>query len=40
MWHTHREPWFGVEYCGYEKASAGGQLVGRQICRVNRQKTG
>ena len=27
MWHTHREPWFGVEWVGYYLASTGCQVV-------------
>jgi hypothetical protein len=27
MWHTHREPWFGVECYGYWMALAGGRAV-------------
>jgi len=37
VWHTHQEPWFGVELGGSGMALAGGWMFGCQICRVNRQ---
>jgi len=37
VWHTHREPWSGVEFRGCRAAFTGGQMVRRGICRVNRQ---
>jgi hypothetical protein len=37
VWHRHRDPWRLVELGGCRVASAGGQMVRRLICRVNRQ---
>jgi len=36
VFSRHREPWFGAECHGADLASAGGQVVGHGICRVNR----
>jgi len=36
VWHTHRGAWCGVESHGSWVALAGGWMVRRLICRVNR----